>query len=163
MTLVLFLAVYLSNLVHPHHQSITDIKYEPDDKAFDISLTVTAHDIEKILSIKSKSPISLSNKKDSLHNAEVLFDYVERNFVIKMDKTNIDFDFLGFESEQDETTIYFQSEEFNFIPDEIILENTILMDYESDQQNIINFKYFDKVVNRKLTIEKPRIQIKLKG
>ena len=146
---------------HPHHQSITEIEYQVDDKVFEISMTITAHDMEKLLAIKTMSPIDLSKKADSIPNSERLFDYIEKNFHISLDNIHVDLEFLGFENEKDDLAVYFQTEEVDHITDYLRIENTVLMDYHDEQQNIIHLKYHDIKESKKLTLKKSRMEIKI--
>lgn len=146
---------------HPHHQSITDIEYQVDDKIFEISMTLTAHDMEKLLSIRTLMPVDLSKKEDSLRNSELLFNYIEKNFHITLDNIHADLEFLGFENEKDELSIYLQTEEVDHITDYLRIENTVLMDYHEEQQNIIHLKYHNVNESKKLTLKKSKMEIKI--
>ncbi len=146
---------------HPHHQSITEIEFQVDDKVFEISMTMTTHDMEKLLSLRTLMPIDLSKTVDSLRNSEHLFNYIEKNFHITLDNIHADLEFLGFENEKDELTVYFQTEEVDHITDYLRVENTVLMDYYEEQQNIIHLKYHDVNESKKLTLKKSRMEVKM--
>ncbi|NOT36461.1 MAG: hypothetical protein HOP11_03700 [Saprospiraceae bacterium] len=149
---MLFLGTWLYLfLLHPHFQSVTEIYYAEGDKVFEISITMTTHDLEKLMVIKTSQPVFLGKSEDSIRNSEWLFDYVEKNFHINMDNIHVDLVYVGFEAVKDELTIYFQTEEIDHITDYITIENTVLMDYHDDQQNIVHLQFLDIKESKKLT------------
>ncbi|MCC6814884.1 MAG: hypothetical protein IT267_00565 [Saprospiraceae bacterium] len=146
---------------HPHHQSVTEIHYEPEANSFEISISIINHDMEAFLSkIHSKS-VNLGNIKDSLDNAKILFSYIEKNLHLKLDSIHVDLELIGFEAEKDELNVYLESEEIDHITDYIEVENTLLMDYFANQQNIVHLEYLHIKQSKKLTQNLSKMQCKI--
>ncbi|MEO6189956.1 MAG: DUF6702 family protein [Saprospiraceae bacterium] len=159
--MLLFLSTFIYFFFHPHYQSVTEINYSEDALTFEISMTMTSHDVEQALSHKLHKKLSSHVSEDSLEISEVLFDYVERNFQMNMGNLKLNFGFLGFESDKNECTVYFESEELKGFPESLRISNTVLMETFSEQQNIIRVLIDSIDISRKLTLKNSEMYIKI--
>jgi hypothetical protein len=126
----------LETLAHDFHTSITEMRYNPKEKSFEISLRVFTDDLEKALSAthqNKKFIVDNNDKNDSFVEA-----YVKRHFVVtnsKNQKPNINY--IGKEKEGDATWIYLEMPVNEGISGSKI-QNNVLIDMFEDQTNIVN-------------------------
>ena len=121
---------------HAFHTSIAEMRYNPKQKSFEISLRVFTDDLEKTLSANNQ------NKKFVIENADkndpFIEQYVRKHFVITTPKNQkLIYQYVGKEKEGDATWIYFEMPVNETIKGSKI-QNTVLMDSFDDQTNIVN-------------------------
>lgn len=121
---------------HAFHTSITEMRYNPKQKSFEISLRVFTDDLEKTLSINNQ------NKKFVIENTDkndtFIEQYVRKHFAITTPKNQkLNYQYVGKEKEGDATWIYLEMPVNEAIKGSKI-QNSVLMDSFDDQTNIIN-------------------------
>ena len=121
---------------HAFHTSITEMRYNSKEKAFEISLRVFTDDLEKTLSANNK------NKKFVIENTDkndpFIEQYVRKHFVITTPKNQkLIYQYVGKEKEGDATWIYLEMPVNETIKGSKI-QNSVLMDSYDDQTNIVN-------------------------
>jgi hypothetical protein len=126
----------IRNHVHAFHTSITEMRYNPKEKTFEISLRVFTDDLEKTLSANNQ------NKKFVIENTDkndpFIEQYVHKHFVVTTPKNQkANFQYLGKEKEGDATWIYLEMPLNESIKGSKI-QNSVLMDSFEDQTNIVN-------------------------
>ena len=126
----------LETHLHAFHTSITEMRYNPKQKSFEISLRVFTDDLEKTLSINNQ------NKKfvieDTDKNDTFIEQYVRKHFAITTPKNQkLNYQYVGKEKEGDATWIYLEMPVNEAIKGSKI-QNSVLMDSFDDQTNIIN-------------------------
>ncbi len=126
----------IENRLHAFHTSITEMRYNPKTKAFEISLRVFTDDLEKTLSINNQ------NKKFVIENTDkndpFIEQYVRKHFVIITPKNQkLIYQYVGKEKEGDATWIYLEMPVNESIRGSKI-QNSVLMDVFDDQTNIVN-------------------------
>ena len=121
---------------HAFHTSITEMRYNPKQKSFEISLRVFTDDLEKTLSINNQ------NKKFVIENTDkndpFIEQYVRKHFVVITSKNQkLNYQYVGKEKEGDATWIYLEMPVNETIKGSKI-QNSVLMDSFDDQTNIVN-------------------------
>jgi hypothetical protein len=121
---------------HAFHTSITEMRYNPKEKAFEISLRVFTDDLEKTLSINNQ------NKKFVIENTDkndpFIEQYVRKHFgVTTLKNQKLNYQYVGKEKEGDATWIYLEMPVNESIKGSKI-QNDVLMDSFDDQTNIVN-------------------------
>jgi hypothetical protein len=121
---------------HAFHTSIAEMRYNPKEKAFEISLRIFTDDLEKTLSLNNQ------NKKFVIENADkndVFIDqYVHKHFVVTTPKNQkLTYQYVGKEKEGDATWIYLEMPVNEPIKGSKI-QNDVLIDMFEDQTNIVN-------------------------
>ena len=121
---------------HAFHTSITEMRYNPKQKSFEISLRVFTDDLEKTLSLNNQ------NKKFVIENTDkndpFIEQYVRKHFVVTTPKNQrLIYQYVGKEKEGDATWIYFEMPVNETIRGSKI-QNSVLMDSFDDQTNIVN-------------------------
>lgn len=153
---MLLIELLMPFLLHPHYQSVTHIVYDDSNLVFQCTMTLAAHDVEQAMVKLTGKPFSLNSEGDSLYINEVLEEYIERNFHMRIHQSRIELDYLGFDLDKDELTVYLESEIVDWIPVDVTVENSVLMEFYPEQQNIIHFTYDDLDTSKNLT-DKHRI------
>jgi hypothetical protein len=126
----------IRNHVHAFHTSITEMRYNPKEKTFEISLRVFTDDLEKTLSVNNQ------NKKFVIENTDkndpFIEQYVRKHFVVTTPKNQkLNYQFVGKEKEGDATWIYLEMTVNEPIKGSKI-QNDVLIDMFDDQTNIVN-------------------------
>ncbi len=143
---------------HAFHTSIAEMRYNPREKAFEISLRIFTDDLEKTLSNNNQ------NKKFVIENGDkndVCIDqYVHKHFAVTTPKNiKLNYKYIGKEKEGDATWIYLEMPVNESIKGSKI-QNDVLIDMFDDQTNIVNIfnnnekkSYLFTVKNRVFVVE----------
>ena len=123
-------------LFHAFHTSITEMRYNPKQKSFEISLRVFTDDLEKTLSANNQNKKIVIENNDK--NDPFIEQYVRKHFVVTTPKNQkLNYQFVGKEKEGDATWIYLEMPVNESIKGSKI-QNSVLMDSFEDQTNIVN-------------------------
>ncbi len=140
----IYLLLFLFPLVtastsHKFYVSITAIEYVEDQQSLQIITKIFIEDIEQALQERYDSSISLATKKETEDDANYLSDYILQKLKIKVNGELVTLNYIGKEYDLDILKAYIEIEnvtEFKTIE----IENRILIDKFSEQQNIIHLK-----------------------
>ena len=125
-----------SSLMHAFHTSITEMRYNPKEKAFEISLRVFTDDLEKTLSANNQNKKFVIENTDK--NDSFIEQYVRKHFVVTTSRNQkLIYQYVGKEKEGDATWIYLEMPANESIKGSKI-QNSVLMDSFDDQTNIVN-------------------------
>ncbi len=121
---------------HAFHTSITEMRYNPKGKSFEISLRVFTDDLEKALSTNNQNKKFIIENTDK--NDPIIEQYVRKHFVVTTPKNQkLVYQYIGKEKEGDATWIYLEMPVNESIKGSKI-QNSVLMDSFDDQTNIVN-------------------------
>lgn len=121
---------------HAFHTSITEMRYNPKQKAFEISLRVFTDDLEKTLSANNQNKKFVIENNDK--NDVFIEPYIRKHFVITTPKNQkLIYQYVGKEKEGDATWIYLEMPVNEPIKGSKI-QNDVLTDMFDDQTNIVN-------------------------
>jgi hypothetical protein len=121
---------------HAFHTSITEMRYNPKEKTFEISLRVFTDDLEKTLSLNNQNKKFVIESSDK--NDPFIEQYVHKHFMITTPKNQkAIYQYVGKEKEGDATWIYLEMPVNEPIKGSKI-QNSVLMDSFDDQTNIVN-------------------------
>jgi hypothetical protein len=126
--------IYLFVLfLHPFHVSVTEVDWNEELQSAEITCRVFYDDFE----------VATGVRVDDLTN-EVVEKYVREKFTFRLDESEKEMNFVGFEFQQDVVFIYW---EYKSIKDfnNILIENRILLEVYDDQENIIHIQKKDKI------------------
>lgn len=144
--------------MHAFHTSIAEMRYNPKEKAFEISLRVFTDDLEKTLSLNNQ------HKKFVIENGDkndVFIDqYVHKHFAVTTPRNlKLRYQYLGKEKEGDATWIYLEMPVNESIKG-AKMQNEVMIDMFDDQTNIVNIfmnndkkSYLFTVKNRIFVLE----------
>lgn len=120
--------------VHQYFVSITTIDHKKDSKSLEISIKLTAHDIEKAL--MDKGDLKLGSEKELPNANQILNNYIQNKLSIWNNDKKLELTFVGKEIEKDETLyLYFSSDAPKKL-DKVKIINNILINTFPEQENI---------------------------
>jgi hypothetical protein len=148
----------LETRLHDFHTSITEMRYNPREKSFEISIRVFTDDLEKVLSATNQNKKFLVENNDK--NDAFVEAYVKKHFVVTNPKNQKPvINYIGKEKEGDATWIYLEMPVNEGISGSKI-QNNVLMDMFEDQTNIVNIfvqnqkkSYLFTIKNRFFVVE----------
>ena len=150
---IILFAFSFCNL-HAHYVSITNAKLNSQNNKLEISIQLTAHDLEDYFFINDKLQLKLGSTKEYKNSNQLISSYISDHLHFKINDKSTPLNFIGKEVNNDETLeLFFESK----IPrniNKITIENTILIETFSEQQNIIHLSGYLKesfTFNDKLT------------
>lgn len=125
--------------VHKFYVSITKMEYVKDKSSLQITTKIFTDDLENALRKRYERNIFLDSKKETTRSEVDLKKYILQNIRIKVNGKSVQLNYLGKEYDTDMLVAYM---EVNGISDlkSIEVENTVLMEVFTEQQNIIHLK-----------------------
>lgn len=130
--------IVAGSAVHDFHLSKTDVRYSTKDRALQVTLHTFIDDTQLALEARDSLEYKLMENAEHILADSILGAYFKDNFLIKVDGTPIEFEYLGKEASEDIEGLYAYLEVPNLaLPSEIEITNKILMEQFDDQKNII--------------------------
>jgi hypothetical protein len=157
--LLLFIIPLLSFTAHKYYLSLTEIKYNPEEKAIQIILNVFIDDIEEALNKDYNLDLRLNTKKELKNNAVYFEKYLRDKLQFKVDGITKKFIYLGKEYDADSIYFYLEIENIDQLKT-LELTNNLLLKHFSKQQNLIKCKLNDK--NKTVLLTKDKNSAKFK-
>jgi hypothetical protein len=133
------LALALAGPLVPHDffVSILTLRHSADTHTLDLTWRMTAHDVEHALVNVGELKLGTDHehpKADSLLNA-----YFHQHLVL-MQARQLDWRWVGKEMEGETLYCYLQVDNIES-PDDLLVQNTLLMDLFYEQQNIVHVEW----------------------
>ena len=139
---------------HNHYTSITNAKLNADNNKLEISIKLTAHDIEHHFSTTKQIELKLGSSKEHGNANALISNYITNNLKFSIDNKLITLNFIGKEVQNDETLYLFFESHLPKKTQKVNVINTILIKTFNDQQNILHLSGSIKesfTFNEKLT------------
>jgi hypothetical protein len=146
----LFLALCFLSFKHPFYLSVTEMKYNPKEKAIETSVKIFTNDLEDALRKIHKQPVDLINGKNTEALNGYLNSYLEKHLALKINGQVQKFSFVGFEKEEEAVWIFLEYKNCP-VPKKVVVENSILYDHISAQTNIVHFDLNGKKSSSKVS------------
>lgn len=137
MKIILFVSVFISTLFHPFYLGMTDIRYKSQERSLQCSVRLFTNDLENALSRLNQRQVDLINYRDTTAVAQLLKDYLKKRFALTLNGTKRNFDFIGFEREEEATWMHLEFRDCE-APQKIEIQNALLYDFLRTQANIIH-------------------------
>ncbi len=125
--------------LHKFYVSITKIEYVKEKKSLQIITKIFIDDIEDALQQRYNPSISLDTKKETEAANEDLKKYILQKINIKVNGKPVSLNYIGKEYDTDMVVAYLEVTDVKEL-NTITIENKILLDVFSEQQNIIHLK-----------------------
>ena len=135
---LLLFCLTASRLAHDFHASVTQMQYNPKEKAFEISIRLFTDDLEKALTQELNTPVRLSpgSKSDA-----ILEKYIQARFsYVTPQKQPKSIKYVGHEVEADANWIYLEMPYTDVFRGGLLKQN-VLMEAFEDQVNMVNIQY----------------------
>ncbi|WP_461140055.1 DUF6702 family protein [Spirosoma pomorum] len=124
--------------LHDFHASVTQMQYNPQEKAFEISIRIFTDDLEKTLAKEVGKPVDLSVKAK---NDPLLEKYIRAHFTyLNPQRQAKPFTYVGHEVEDDANWLYLEMPYDEAFQGGVMRQN-ILMEVFDDQVNMVNIQY----------------------
>jgi hypothetical protein len=124
---------------HKFYVSITKIEYVKEKSSLQIITKIFIDDIEDALQQRYNLSISLDTKKETAAADEDLKKYILQKINIKVNGKAVSLNYIGKEYDTDMVVAYMEVTGVKELKT-ITIENKILLDVFSEQQNIIHLK-----------------------
>lgn len=140
--LYLFFGIFFLTLTsfgfHKFYVAVYQINYVPEKEMLQITSRIFADDLNKALEKKYNKKLYLGTDKESPEDIALLKKYLSEHFTIKVNGQSRPVNFLSKELEGDVLICYSSVKD---IPKLKSLEvyNAVLVDWDSEQQNIAHF------------------------
>lgn len=139
--LVLVLPLLAFTTVHKYYISVTNIAYSEKDEAIQITSRVFVDDMNAVLEERYGIKTEFGSEKESDIANEYLEKYFKTKFTIGINDSIMDYKFLGKKYEDDLMVCYIEVSSIKLSKLKTIeIQNEVLMDMYSDQQNIVHIK-----------------------
>ena len=145
LTLVLFIGLSSFN-IHKFYVSIYQVDFVPEKKRVEITARIFLDDLNLALEKEFKTKIQLGEKTESSQDVQFLQKYLMKHLKISIDEKEKNIQFLSKEVENNVVIIYLKIVDVKKINSFRIYNNALLELY-SDQQNIIQTKFYNKKRN----------------
>ena len=138
---VLFSSFILSGTnIHDHYVSITTIHLRDDTRKIELTVQLTAHDIEYYFEKEKNLQLHLGTAKENPIADELLSGYLQKHLSFLTKKQIIKIKYLGKETKLDETLwLYFEGDLPTSLSSLEIKNDILLQSFES-QQNIVHIE-----------------------
>ena len=152
------LAVFLVfGFKHAFYLGVCDFKYNNKEKVLEGSIKLFISDLENDLTKLEGKKVDLIHPKDSLSLAKTLKAYLKKRLSVQINDQKLDYEYLGFEKEEEVCWIYLEAKKCP-LPKRVLITNTLLYDFLSQQINIVNFELGE--VKRSLKVLNPEKVVK---
>lgn len=136
--ILLFFALCQVAVNHEFHLSNTEIRYNVEESALQITSRIFIDDLESALAAKGKEGLFICTEKESPDAETFIAAYLDNNLLITVDGTVQKFNFLGKEVSDDLQAVWCYMEIQNIqCNDAITVENNVLLEIFDDQKNIV--------------------------
>lgn len=134
---LLFVIIASNSFCHEYYFSFAEMEYNDLTRKFEVTITVSTHDLEMVYLKTSNTKIDLQKYNANSKTTELMAAYFSNHFQLKTQNERCILKLIGFESSLNGTTnFYFESDAIDITPS-LTLKNDILMDQYPQQQNKI--------------------------
>lgn len=152
--LIMFCLAISSFSAHKYYASITKIEIDDSAQLLKIHSQLFADDFERVMhdryGISSLVFSSLSDKEK-----QTIATYVTQKLAIKVNRSPLELSYLGCELEGELLYVYIEGK-FEEPVKRLDIENTLLQDVFSEQQNKVDISYKNEVKSLHLHAEAPK-------
>ena len=139
-------------LLHPFHVSICDVTYDSNDKHLKISVRLFTDDLQIGLSGYSNTPDLNISELDSTKLNILLKKYLLETLHFTINTKKLPIHYLGSQKEDNSIWCFLENENLNPF-NEISIFNSLLIDFFSDQENLVHFRKNKTVKSLRLNQE----------
>ncbi|WP_299678001.1 DUF6702 family protein [uncultured Tenacibaculum sp.] len=138
--LILFIGIsFLSFTDHKYYIALTEIEHNPTNNSVEMIMNVFVDDIEKAINTDYDTDLQLNTKKEHQNTNSYLTKYLKNHFKISINEKQVEYNFIGKEYDGNIVYFYLEIENINEVKS-IEVKNDVLVQYFSDQQNLIKAK-----------------------
>lgn len=158
--LMMFFASIMSFAAHKFYVAIYQVNYAPDKKMIQITSRIFVDDLNSILKEKYKKSTLLGEASESVDDVVLMKKYLAENFVLKVNGQTKVVNFLSKEMEGNVLICYYNVKDVSKIKT-LEIQNTVLLDFTNEQQNIVHTKIYEKKQSFLFTSENVKGMLKI--
>ena len=137
--LLLLIIPFFAFPAHKYYLSLTQIEFNNAKNSIEIITNVFIDDIETALNAIHSKKFKLDTKNE-LKDSDIYFkEYLHKHLAFKVDGKSVTFTYLGKEYDGDVVFFYMEIENIHHVT-KIEVENSLLVDHFSSQQNLVKSK-----------------------
>ena len=140
---------------HPVHVSVSEINYSEKDKALQITSRIFVDDLELGIRARRKEPELDILAPKGITTDELVMDYLNEHFKIKLDGKLQKLKLLGHETEDAALICYIEIENVKKFKS-LEVFNDIITEIHSDQSNLVHVTYKGPIKSVRLVRDKPK-------
>jgi hypothetical protein len=134
--------------------SNTSIVFNAENRAIEITSKIFTDDLEQAIEAQCYRYNSLYPQTPEVF--ELVKKYIGDKISLQAGGRNVVLNFLGYSVDNDMTTLFIEGNYFN--PNQVVVNNTILLDLYSDQQNIVEVRWNGQSKREYFTRDKTQYQ-----
>lgn len=123
---------------HKFYVAVYQINYAPEKEMLQITSRIFADDLNKALEKKYNKKLYLGTEKESSEDLVLLKKYLSEHFTVKVNGQSRPINFLSKELEGDVLICYSSIKDVSKLKT-LEVYNAVLVDWDSEQQNITHF------------------------
>jgi len=139
---------------HKFYLSNTSIEFNAQNRAIEITSKIFTDDLEHAIEAQCYRHQALNPQTPESY--ELVKKYIGEKLNLQVGGRNVILNFLGYSVENDMTTLFLEGNYFD--PNLVIVNNTILLDIYSDQQNIVEVRWNGQSKREYFTKDKTQYQ-----
>ena len=139
---------------HKFYLSNTTIEFNSQNRAIEITSKIFTDDLEHAIEAQCYRYHSLYPQTPEVY--ELVKKYIGENLNLQVAGRNVVINFLGYSVDNDMTTLFLEGNYFD--PISVVVNNTILLDMYSDQQNIVEVRWNGQSKREYFTKDKKQFQ-----
>jgi hypothetical protein len=145
MTIIPALIVAFSNLAHPMHVSYTNVEINTDQKTILVSHKLYTADFSLLFyhlfekNIEPRKDIEFTTSENNL-----ISSYMKQRFNIVAGNDTLELHYVRKDHEDESLFLYYKGKFENDVPEEIVINNLLLLDLYMDQKNLVIVNYGKK-------------------
>ncbi|MEE9371493.1 MAG: DUF6702 family protein [Saprospiraceae bacterium] len=138
---LLSLSLFNGETLHQYHLSNTEVRYNQEESALQITTRIFIDDLEETLNKMGHTALFLCTEKEPEHADGLVSQYLKERLLLSVDGELLEFTYLGKEISDDLIAVWCYLEVLNVNPQQNIeVENNVLLASFDDQKNIVNVK-----------------------
>ena len=137
---ILIILLFIVSSSHDIHFSKSSVDYNENSKTLQTVINVFTDDLELAIE-RSHDKLDLEIGAETQHAStdSLVADYCIQHVVLKMNRKEVDFDFIGFEYDYDICYLYLESDTLTMAKfDEIHLSVNLFFEVYDDQENVVD-------------------------
>ena len=136
LVLAIAFLVFSSFGLHKFYTAIYQIEFVPKKKMIQLTSRIFIDDFNEVLEKKYHKKVYLGNEKETVEDENLMKKYLSEKIIFKVNGTIKPTSYLSKEVEDNVLICYFRITDISKIT-KLEIENSALMELNSDQQNII--------------------------
>lgn len=146
------------NKLHPIFVSVTELEHNAKEQTLEMSCKMFTDDFEKALRTTYKTHIDLSDENVKPAMDKLVNDYVQKHTKIVVDGKIVSLKYLGFEKIEEAIYSYYEIDNILF-PKKIEVTENILLEYNTQQMNIVHVTVGGERKSGKLTSTENKLTV----